>query len=50
MIDLFFRHEELLRHQGHYYEMWQQQLTKLDDGGDSNSINGEQVEVTVEKT
>lgn len=42
-------HEELLERQGPYYDMWQQQLTKLDDGMD-NSINGEQVTVSIEQT
>ncbi|KAL4222048.1 ATP-binding cassette sub- B member 6 [Mactra antiquata] len=36
-------HEELLQTEGQYYEMWQQQLTKLEDNGDNNSINGENV-------
>lgn len=42
-------HEELLERQGPYYDMWQQQLTKLDDGMD-NSVNGEQVTVSIEQT
>ncbi|XP_053373484.1 ATP-binding cassette sub-family B member 6-like [Mercenaria mercenaria] len=43
-------HEELLNKQGHYYEMWQQQLTKLEEAGDNNSVNGETASVTVEQT
>lgn len=33
-------HDELIARQGHYYEMWQQQLTKLEDDNSSSIING----------
>jgi len=48
---LFSRHEDLISRQGDYYEMWQQQLTKLEEeNGEDGEANGSAVvaEVTVE--
>ena len=48
------RHDELLSKEGSYYEMWQQQLTKLEEENISinngeNSANGsETVTVSIE--
>ena len=38
-----FSHDELISHRGHYYDMWQQQLTKLEetDTGNGNGENNE---------
>ena len=40
-----FRHDELLASQGAYYEMWQQQLTKLEE----ESVNGNSVDEGVDE-
>ena len=45
---MYFRHEELLAHGGHYYDMWQQQLTKLEDNGEKEGDNDSAV-ITVEQ-
>ena len=38
----------MLAHGGHYYDMWQQQLTKLEDNGEKEGDNDSAV-VTVEQ-
>ena len=44
----YFSHEELLAHNGYYYDMWQQQLTKLEESEDKNGSANGTTEVTVE--
>ena len=36
---LFFSHDELLSQGGHYCDMWQQQLTKLEETDATNGNN-----------
>ena len=45
---LYFSHEELLALNGSYYDMWQQQLTKLEETEDKNGSANETTEVTIE--
>ena len=35
-----FSHEDLISRGGHYYDMWQQQLTKLEETDTANGNNG----------
>ena len=37
---LIFSHEDLISRGGHYYDMWQQQLTKLEETDTANGNNG----------
>lgn len=47
ILSVYFSHEELLAHGGHYYDMWQQQLTKLEETEEKNG-NSDSAVITVE--